>query len=198
MFYMRPARYFPKQTSTRTIIDNLSYAMHTILEKERPCRDGIGFLACMDDWTMENFNVDYCFQFMMALQGYIVPVRVQLFLIVNPPSWFGAIWKIMKPMLIPSFRKKVKMIKEKQLYKYLQDGFEEFLPDEMELGNADTDTMVEDFVAYRKYLDELDPNFERAEESHGDTQSRTCSSDERSLPFSINSEDFDFDSDLDE
>ena len=40
------------------------------------------------------------------------PAKVELFLIVNPPSWFGVIWKIMKPMLAPSFRKRVKICPE--------------------------------------------------------------------------------------
>jgi hypothetical protein len=159
MFYMRPSRYVPNETSTETIIDNLAYTIHTMLEKERPCQDGIGFLACMDGWTMKNFDVDYCFQFMMTLQGYVVPVRVHLFLIVNPPSWFGAIWKIMKPMLAPAFRKRVKMITERDLHRYLQEGYQTYLPDEMESGQANTDDLVEDFVNYRKYLDELNPNF---------------------------------------
>jgi hypothetical protein len=65
MFYMRPARYFPSETPAKTIIDNLAYVMNTMLENERPCTDGIGFLACMNDWTMRNFEVgshSTCFQ----------------------------------------------------------------------------------------------------------------------------------------
>jgi hypothetical protein len=78
MFYMRPARYFPKETTTKTIIDNLAYVMNTMLEKEHPCSEGIGFIACMDDWTMANFEVNYCYKFMMTLQGFTVPVQVQV------------------------------------------------------------------------------------------------------------------------
>ena len=139
--------------------------MHTMLEKERADCDGIGFLACMDDWSMKNFDVDYCLQFMLGLQGFLYPVRVQLFLIVNPPSWFGGIWKIMKPMLVPSFRRKVKMIKESELPKYLQDDYVTYLPDDMSTGKANTEELVEDFVSYRKYLDEQRPNYDEGEES---------------------------------
>jgi hypothetical protein len=80
---------------------------------------------------MVNFDVNFCYQFMMALQAAVVPASVELFLIVNPPSWFGAIWKIMRPMLAPSFRKKVKVIKEAMLPKYLMEGYENFLPDDL-------------------------------------------------------------------
>jgi hypothetical protein len=154
MFYMKPSRYFPKETSTKTLINNLAYVMMSMLDsKEASCRNGIGFIANMDDWAMKNFDVNYCFQYMMCLQGFMVPVKVELFLIVNPPSWFGAIWKIMKPMLAPSFRRKVKVILADKLPKYLEQGFEEYLPDEMEYGKADTDAIVQDFVTFRKYYE---------------------------------------------
>ena len=57
----------------------------------------------------------------------------------------------MKPMLVPSFRKKVKMIHESQLPKYLQADFKSFLPDDMECGTVDTTAIVKDFVTYRKH-----------------------------------------------
>ncbi|CAB9502098.1 expressed unknown protein [Seminavis robusta] len=155
MFYMRPSRYFPKHTDTKTIIDNLIYVMNTMLENSQFAqKEGIGFIACMDSWKMVNFEVSYCYQFMMALQGFMVPVKTQLFLIVNPPSWFGAIWKIMKPMLAPSFQKKVKIVPESKIHKYLAPGFEQVLPNDMQSGQANTDAMVVDFIAYRQYVEQ--------------------------------------------
>ena len=86
------------------------------------------------------------------LQGR-VPVRVRMFLIVNPPSWFGKIWAIMKGMLAADFRKKVHMIPDSEVSKFLAPGFETYLPDEMTKGLADTDAMVKDFITYRKALE---------------------------------------------
>jgi hypothetical protein len=149
---MRPSRYFPKRIQTKHVIDNLAYVMSTMVEKEEACKNGIGFLACMDGWTMENFSVDYCLQFMKMLQGG-VPARVGLFLIVNPPTWFDVIWKIMKPMLAPKFRRKVKMVPESKLSQFLAPGYEELLPDDMKIGKASTRRMVKDFVAYRKQIE---------------------------------------------
>ncbi|CAJ1950241.1 unnamed protein product [Cylindrotheca closterium] len=149
IFYMYPARYFPKETTTEEIIDNLGYCMNTMCEMEKASSEGIGFMAYMNDWKMSNFSIDYCYQFMMMLQGR-VPVRVRMFLIVNPPSWFGMIWKIMKPMLSPDFRKKVHVIKESKIGDFLMEGYETYLPDETATGKADTESMVEDFVTYRK------------------------------------------------
>lgn len=152
MFYMRPSRYFHKDTSVKEIIDNLAYCMNTMVEQEKACTDGIGFLAYMNDWTMKNFDVSYCYQFMMMLQGRN-PIRVRLFLIVNPPSWFDKIWRIMRPMLASDFRKKVHVIKEDDVLQYLEDGAEEFLPDEMKIGKADTDALVQDYITYRKHIE---------------------------------------------
>ena len=153
VFYMRPARYFPSKTPTKDIVDNLGYCMTSMQDgNEKNTREGIGFVANMDDWAMKNFSVDYCLQFMNMLQGKI-PVRVRMFLIVNPPGWFGMIWRIMKPMLSEDFRKKVSVIYESELSNFLAEGFEEFLPDEFSDGRASTDDMVEDFIAYRKSVE---------------------------------------------
>ena len=152
LFYMRPSRYFPKLTSTPTILDNLAYCMQVMQEKEQCERDGIAFIANMNDWTMSNFSVEYCKRFMKMLQVNI-PVRVCLFLIVNPPSWFGKIWTVMKPLLSSDFRNKVHKIKEDKLANYLEPGFEKYLPDEFKVGTASTDDIVADFITYRKFVE---------------------------------------------
>eukprot|EP00977_Amphora_coffeiformis_P029152 scaffold39088_cov229-Amphora_coffeaeformis.AAC.2 len=152
MFYMRPSRYFPKQTTTKAIITNLIYVMDTIFERYRdPCRK-IGFIANMDDWTMENFSISYCKQFMYALQGKIAPSKVDLFLIVNPPGWFDRIWSIMKPMLASGFRRKVHMIPQSRLHEFLNVGFQKHLPNEFKgVGEASVPAMIKDFVTFRKH-----------------------------------------------
>merc|ERR1712151_403688 len=127
-----------------------------MVEKEKACTEGIGFVANMDDWTFTNFSVSYCLNFMKMLQGRI-PVRVRLFLIVNPPSWFGQIWDIMKPMLAKDFQKKVHIIPAKDLDKYLAKGYEQYLPDELEGGMADVNRIVREFVEMRKDLESV-PN----------------------------------------
>lgn len=80
-------------------------------------------------------------------------MNVVLFLIVNPPPWFGSVWTIMKTMLSTEFQKKVKMIPECQLDEYLAPGFEEFLPDDMHTGTVSTDGLVDDWLTYRTFLE---------------------------------------------
>ena len=159
MFYMRPSRYFPNSTPIEDVIDNLAYVMQTMTCSDEGAQsNGIGFLANMDGWTFQNFSVEYCSAFMSMLQGHVIPVHVELFLIVDPPTWFPAIWKIMKPMLSGQFRRKVKMIPSSELGNYLCEGYEKFLPDEIhhQEGQAKTTDIVRDFITYRQHVEELD------------------------------------------
>eukprot|EP00529_Nitzschia_sp_RCC80_P024559 CAMPEP_0113457488 /NCGR_PEP_ID=MMETSP0014_2-20120614/9436_1 /TAXON_ID=2857 /ORGANISM="Nitzschia sp." /LENGTH=453 /DNA_ID=CAMNT_0000348989 /DNA_START=134 /DNA_END=1495 /DNA_ORIENTATION=- /assembly_acc=CAM_ASM_000159 len=152
VFYMRPSRYDPRKTPTSMIIDNLVYAMDT-LSRTQPLGSqgrGIAFIANMDGWKMDqHFSVNYCLQFMLTLQGKRFPAKVDMFLIVDPPNWFDKTWTIMKAMLSPTFQRKVHMIPQKDLGKYLQKGYERYLPDELETGKCPTEDLVKDFVSYQ-------------------------------------------------
>jgi hypothetical protein len=152
VLYMRPSRYFPDETSAKEIIDNLAYCMNTMVEKEKNCKEGIAFIAYMNDCKMKNFSFDCCYKFMTMLQGKM-PVRVRLFLIVNPPGWFGKIWNMLRPVLPAEFRKKVHMIPESELPTFFPDYFTMMLPDDTDTGQAPTDKMVADFIAYRMHVE---------------------------------------------
>ena len=56
-------------------------------------------------------------------------------------------------MLAPSFRKKVKVIKERMLDKYLMEGYQQYLPDDLATGTVDTFQLAQDFVTYRKHIE---------------------------------------------
>lgn len=154
MFYMRPSRFNPKVTRTEVIIDNLVYVMQSMLQSsEHSCTHGISFMANMDDWTMANFSLQYCQEFLMMLQGQGMPVQVKMFLIVNPPSWFASTWRIMKTMMTTSFRKKVRIIPDTKLDKLLAEDWRDFAPDDMLEGSASTEQIVEFFLKDRKKIE---------------------------------------------
>lgn len=153
-FYMRPSRYFPHETPYTDIIDNLVYVIEHMEEKEFDDTEGVAFIANMADWTMENFSVEYCHEFMKVLMGQRFPVKVRLVLIVDPPRWFSTIWTIMCQVLTKEFTKKVHQIERFELDKYLANGYETFLPDDMSGGMSNTQEIVDDFVLYRKYVEE--------------------------------------------
>jgi hypothetical protein len=155
LFYMRPSRFVPGHTPTSTIIANLIYVMDSIYERHWDASRTIGFIANMNDWTMEhNFTFDYCLQFMETLQGRKAPVKVNLFLIVNPPKWFGKVWNIMKPMLSSKFVQKVHMISETELPRFLKPGYVTYLPDEFQGGQVSLNDLARDFVSYRALMEQ--------------------------------------------
>lgn len=183
---MRPSRCAAKTAESRDVIHSLAYALNTMVEREAPCTQGVVFLANMDDFTMSNFATDYWFQLMSILQGNLVPVRVNLFLIVSPPEWFGTILNIMKTMSTPDFQERLKMISEFELPQYLAAGYEEFLPNDMTTGEALTDELVGDFVEYRKAI-EAAQGHNNANVSLARQQStRLGSSSSRDLGSSLN------------
>jgi hypothetical protein len=91
---------------------------------------------------------------MKMLQGHQIPVRVNFFLIVNPPDWFDRVWAMMRPMLSEDFRQKVRMLPEANLSEYLAHGYAVYLPNEMASGQADTEAIVNDFIACRQYIED--------------------------------------------
>jgi len=127
--------------------------MKAMLERERSSTDGIAFMANMAGWEMTNFSMSYCLQFMKCLQAEHFPVEVRCFLIIDPPTWFDKIWKIMKTMLTPSFQKRVHIIPNSQLDIYLRNGYRAYLPDDIIGGKNSTEEMIKDFIEYRKYVE---------------------------------------------
>lgn len=174
VFYMRPSRYFPKETKVSLVIDNLIYVMDKLVlqkeghEDEDTRRTGgetsntsgknkndarLAFIANMEGWTMANFSTEYCRKFMMVLQGQKFPAKVSMFLILNPPSWFHKVWRIMRPMLSASFAKKVHMITEDELPYFMSLDYEEYLPDDVRGGKVETDHLVRDFCLFHQSLE---------------------------------------------
>jgi hypothetical protein len=149
VFYMRPSRYFPKVTPVPVIINNLSYILQVMLEREECSTRGVAFIANMKGWTRHNFSLDYCRDFMNMLEGNVVPAKVELFLIVDPPVWFEIIYNIILNMLSEEFAQKVQLVSSQDLDEYLADGCHQFLPDDVEGGKCDTKTAVDDFIRYR-------------------------------------------------
>lgn len=150
---MRPCRFFPGKDSIDSIIDPLVYVMGTMFEKEQACTDGIGVIMNMTDWKMANFSVKYWHKLMATLQGRRVPTLVSQLLIVNPPSWFGSIWTNMRPMLGEPLRSNTHRISFHEMERFLMEGFERFMPDEIHNGNRRTRDIVKEYITYRKAVE---------------------------------------------
>jgi len=135
------------------MIDLVVYVMNCMLEKEHGSVHGLGLVANMSGWKMENFSVSYWHKFLITLQGHRVPTRISAFLIVDPPIWFGSIWSIMKPMMSDDFAEKIAVVSSEELGNYLMDGWRIHLPDDMEGGLLNTNTLIKSFIAERKAIE---------------------------------------------
>jgi hypothetical protein len=141
--------------STDAIIDNLVYVMGTMLEKDQSCTDGIGVIMNMTDWKIANFSVKYWHKLMATLQCRRVPTHVSLLLIVNPPSWFGSIWTIMRPRLSEPLRSKVHRVSFYEMERFLMVDYARYMPDEIHYGRLNTRQIVTGFLAERKSIEKM-------------------------------------------
>ena len=140
-------QYTPKDTPISVLNDSSTFMMNYRHEmKQNSTLRGIGELVNMKDWSMRNFSVGFLNSVCLLIQGYPFPFRISCFMVVDYPSWFGSIWSMMKPLLAPSFRRKVHFVKLSQLGDYMTPGFEEFLPDGISGGQRNTDQMICDFT----------------------------------------------------
>ena len=105
-------------------------------------------IADMQDVSKENFSKEHCKKLVEALQGDLVPTRVEAFVIVSAPSWLNKnkIMKWMKSSMSKGFAKKVHLIKEERLSDFLMDDYEMYLPDDFSLGLANASEISEDYV----------------------------------------------------
>mmetsp|Transcript_16218 Transcript_16218/g.31399 ORF Transcript_16218/g.31399 Transcript_16218/m.31399 type:complete len:375 (-) Transcript_16218:41-1165(-) len=155
--FMKPGLYFPKKDSLDELMRSLVYLLECMTELETCCTDGIAVMCDMTGWTFSNFGIKYAKTYFDTMQGRF-PMRVRQFLIVNPPSWFGTIWKIIRPMMNADFAAKVKLPKKKEVGDYVQDPA--MLPKEFG-GPIDVARSLEAFITYRARVENisLDKNY---------------------------------------
>ena len=153
VMYFRMSNFSPKKDPVRLMLDSLVYVMNSMMECDDVCTDGLSLVSNMTDLKMTNVSVAYFHKIIMALQGRQLPTRVNLWLLVNPPAWFGSVWQIMRPMMSEEFRSKVFRISEKDMGPFMNEGYENFLPDDMKSGRANTDTIIRNYITERRRLE---------------------------------------------
>lgn len=156
VMYMRPSRYTPnenRENDSEMIVQSLCYVLNDMSNTKKKCRRGVAVIANMKGFTRENYSVGAWSHLMQALQGNLVPTKVELLLIVDPPSWFRSVWnKVIKPkMMSNSFAKKVHIVSQDRLSDFFSRGYEQFLPEDMSSGWQSTIELVDDYVDKKSY-----------------------------------------------
>ena len=88
---------------------------------------GYTFLVDMKDWKWENFSKEHADSLFQLLQ-FIAPVRLQTFILVDPPLWFNTVWSIISPAMTKQFKSRWFMTTRSKLPEHIS---EKALPPEM-------------------------------------------------------------------
>jgi hypothetical protein len=102
ILYMRPSNVYPSSQDISQLIKSLVFLLEIMTDREIGSDQGICFIADMESsWGWRNFGVSYATQFFDTLSERF-PCRVVSFFIVAPPSWFGLVWMIIRPIMVYS------------------------------------------------------------------------------------------------
>jgi hypothetical protein len=156
--YVRPSRFHPKTDNVPAILDPLVYVlMNMTVTHESASTNGLCIVLNMEQWTMRHYTTDFLRRFWAVLQGFRAPVRVRQVLIVDPPSWFATIGRLMtSSMMTDDFAARVHRTPSAALGQYLADGYTQHLPDDMVGGSVPTTDLVRDYLAFRKYVEAVE------------------------------------------
>ncbi|KAI9340865.1 CRAL-TRIO domain-containing protein [Obelidium mucronatum] len=99
MVFMKPNEYFPAEVPWQQCVCALVYLLEVLTgQDETAAKYGFTFVCDMKNWGWQNFGLSYASQFFAVLSGRF-PVRIRKFVLVNPPTIFPMVWKLIKPMM---------------------------------------------------------------------------------------------------
>jgi len=151
--YFRPSRFNPHTEDPSLLIKNLCYVLNDLSSTEEQCRKGVAFVANMNSFSTKHYDKEFWLELLDVLQGNVVPTTISLFLILDPPTWFGRIWRQMKSHMSPEFAKKVRLTEAEDLPEYFPDGYQFSFPNCVPGCWRKKSEMVEDYVDRRIFLD---------------------------------------------
>ena len=153
--YFRPSRFHPKKQDKSLLIKNLCYVLNDLSTTEEQCRHGVAMLVNMKDFTTDQYDEQVWLELLDVLQGNVIPTRISLFLILNPPTWFGRIWRQLKTNMSPEFFSIVRLVETEDLPEYFPEGYQSYMPNDVVGCWRRKDEMVEDYIDRRLFIDRL-------------------------------------------
>jgi len=159
VIYTRPSRCKHGDDDMTKILESLCYVMNDFSQTEEQCRNGVAIVTNLEGFQREHFDPQEWHQFLMALQGALVPTKVTLGLLVNPPAWFEKdVWKKMRSSMPAQFRRNMHIITSDKLGDYLKEDYRAYLPSELDHGYRSVDEIVEDYVDLKAFQDKQKRN----------------------------------------
>jgi hypothetical protein len=159
VIYSRPSRSKndPADPDAMTkVLQSLCYVMNDYSQTEQQIRDGVALVSNLQGFTLDQFDELEWQQFLLALQGTLVPTKVTAILIVNAPSWFQRdVWKKMKAHMPYKFRRNVHIISStEKLADYLMEDYRAYLPTELDHGYRSASEVIEDYIDLKSFEDQ--------------------------------------------
>jgi len=159
VIYTRASRCKLADDDMTKILESLCYVMNDFSQTEEQCRNGVAIVTNMEGFQREQFDLQDWHQFLIALQGGLVPTKVTLVLLVNPPSWFEKhVWKKVKSSMLAQFRKNMHIITPDKLGDHLMEDYRAYLPTELDHGYRFADEVIEDYVDLKEFQDQQKRN----------------------------------------
>lgn len=154
VIYSSPSRCNKEDDDMTKVLESLCYVMNDFSQTEQQCRDGVALVSNIAGFKKEHFDQSEWHQFLLALQGSLVPTKVTMCLLVDPPSWFQKdIWKKMRSSMPAEFRRKVHIITSDKLSDYLMEDYRAYLPTELAHGYRPAEEIIEDYVDLKSFQD---------------------------------------------
>jgi len=145
IFYSRSYKFFPDDKETPLMLTATIYGLTALTEDPRNAKEGISFMANMENFGWKNFSKNSTKMFLNAMQG-AVSCRIRRFFIVNPMRMFSLMWTMTRPLMSKEFANKFVIIKGKELKNYIHPDDLDLLPDDFggELTLADRFEIFQD------------------------------------------------------
>lgn len=180
--YLCPARY---NTSVKPI-RLLTYAMNCMYDRHgsAPSNCKVALLMNMEGYNFsskqqEAFAFTDWISWMEFIQGKNGPLSVAEILLVNVSTEFKLVWKArLRSKCQEGFQERFNFIEDAtKLDKYLQPGFEQYLPADLPRGQASVQKLVRDFSMYRQALEEIVLGNAEVEDTDSDKETLESGSD---------------------
>jgi len=154
VIYSNPSRCNGDDDDMTKVLESLCYVMNDFSQTEQQCRDGVALVTNLEGFKKEHFDQNEWHQFLLALQGTLVPTKVTTVLLVNPPNWFQRdVWKKMRSSMPAQFRRNVHLISSEELGDHLMEDYQAYLPTEIAHGYRSADEITEDYVDLKAFQD---------------------------------------------
>lgn len=155
VLYFQSSKYVPKRETNQACLDSFSYTLQCMNENEAECRNGITIINYLKGYGLKNHDTELGDAMVRIMTGSIIPLKVNTVLLVDAPKIFSQALKLSKTFMTQSLRKKLKIVKTKDLGDYLMPGYQEHLPNEMAIGWRDGAEVVEDFVDQKRFEESM-------------------------------------------